>query len=119
MIRQQLIEHLTRGIMHYDGEFAVNSRPLQSALTRSIDVASHRAEHRDQFDPRVCWTGREPSQRKAFLALKGAGKLQHVAVGIGRRISTKLLVRICRHRVKTTCHVRRLPRMLPTPVERS
>ena len=31
LIRQQLIEHLTRGIMHYDGEFAVNSRPLQSA----------------------------------------------------------------------------------------
>ena len=31
VIRQQLIEHLTRGIIHYDGEFAVNSRPLQSA----------------------------------------------------------------------------------------
>jgi hypothetical protein len=31
VIRQQVIEHLTRGRMHYDGEFAVNSRPLQSA----------------------------------------------------------------------------------------
>ena len=31
VIRQQLIEHPTCGIMHYDGEFAVNSRPLQSA----------------------------------------------------------------------------------------
>ena len=36
MIRQQLIEHLTRGRMHYDGEFAVKvdlcSR-LREALT--------------------------------------------------------------------------------------
>ena len=30
-IRQQVIEQLMRQIMNYDGEFAVNSRPLQSA----------------------------------------------------------------------------------------
>jgi hypothetical protein len=30
-IRQKVIEQLMQQIMHHDGEFAVNSRPLQSA----------------------------------------------------------------------------------------
>ena len=42
VIRQQVIEHLMRQIMHYDSEFRREGRPPQSALTRSTDGGSGR-----------------------------------------------------------------------------
>ena len=51
VIRQQVIEHLMRQIMHYDADFAVKRRPPQLALARSTDGDSGRLEREDEFGP--------------------------------------------------------------------
>ena len=62
-IRQQLIEHLTRGSCATTPNFAVKRRPPQSALTRSTDGGSDRVEHGCNSPPRPRWIG-PPSQER-------------------------------------------------------
>jgi len=56
VIRQQVIEHLMRQIMYHDAEFAMKTRPSQSALARSTDGGSGRLEHGSNSTRGPRWT---------------------------------------------------------------